>query len=396
MFNLVQTINNYLPDNYHPYTKYLPLFLISILITLFSTPIAGYVARKFNIIGKPPSQRDGKKFSDRRHLEKQPLPKFGGTAVIIPLLIICFVTLKPDTNLLFLLAGVSVLVVMGIIDDIYEISATAQYSAQMIAAILIFISPMNLSFISTPFGGTIDLDWWNFLGKIGEIPFEIILPGDLFLIGWILVCINAVKWVGGADGLIEGNSFLGFLALFLLSVRVNEQIPATVSITMAGLLFGFLFYNFKPAKIMSGSPGKSTYGYILAVLGLLSGAKIMLTMIILMMPLTDFVIVIVGRIIKYKPKSFKQLMSISDQSHLHHRLLNLGLTESTVAFVEYLISAVMAAIALAFSGAMKGFALLLAFIIIAIFTYLIFKVANKIRKEKNKPQGDTPEQKYSY
>lgn len=387
-----------IPEDFQRYIDYLPLFFLSLSISLVFTPIIGHLARKLDIVGKPPSMRKGTKPSDYRHLEKQPTPLLGGIAILIPLITLILIHTKPTPSIIYFVSAIAVLLIAGIIDDKYEVSFRFQLFCQFVAALIILISPINLTLISNPFNGTIPLDLSTFGGSILGLPIDIVFPGDIIFVGWILVCINAVKWVGGTDGLMEGNSLITSFILFILSIRFLAFNTATIAIIFSGLLVGFLFFNFYPAKIRSGSPGKSSYGFILAVLSVLCGAKFATAIIILMLPLIDFVWVIIRRIIIYRPKKVSAILAISDQTHLHHRLLQLGLSEPQVALIEYGATAILGATALAFTGAVNSFAILSALIIVVVAITLVRKLVK--RKEEHpvreRDDDETPESKYSY
>lgn len=387
-----------IPENFQRYTDYLPLFFLSLSISIILTPIIGHIARKLNIVANPPSMRTGTKPSDYRHLEKQPTPLLGGIAILTPLIVLILIHTKPTPSIIYFISSIAVLLVGGLIDDKYEVSFKFQLFYQFAAALLILISPINLTLISNPVNGTIPLDLATFNGHIFNLPIDIVFPGDIIFMVWILICINAVKWVGGTDGLMEGNSLITSFILFILSIRFLAFDNATIAIIFSGLLAGFLFFNFYPAKIRSGSSGKSSYGFILAVLSVLCGAKFATAIIILMLPLIDFTWVIIRRIVVYQPKKISAILAISDQTHLHHKLLQLGLSEPQVALVEYAATATLGATALAFTGAVHSFAVLSSLIIVIVAITLIRKLVKKREDQpaREKDPDETPESKYSY
>jgi UDP-GlcNAc:undecaprenyl-phosphate GlcNAc-1-phosphate transferase len=390
-------LKSILPKSYHRYTEYLPLFFLAVVVSLILTPLIGYIARKLKFIAYPPSMRDGDKLSDFRHLEKPPTPLLGGLAVLIPLIILILINVKLTPTLMYFLTGIGIIIIGGVLDDKFEISYKKQMIFQTIAALLIVCSSLNLNYITNPFNGVWNLNWWQFTETFYNIPLSIVFPGDLILLVWILGCINAVKWVSGADGLMEGTSFFSTLTLFIISLRISNTSAATISIIFGGLIIGFLFYNFYPARIRSGSSGKTAYGFILAVLSVMSGTKFAVGIIILMLPLLDFLWVIIGRIRTHKPQSISGLMQISDQTHLHHRLLKLGLNETQVALLEYLFSAILGAIGLVASGAMTAFIWLGS----GILTLIALIIISKMLKQNSSPpptheEDTSPESKYSY
>jgi UDP-GlcNAc:undecaprenyl-phosphate GlcNAc-1-phosphate transferase len=162
---------------------------------------------------------------------------------------------------------------------------------------------------------------------------------------------------------------------------------------MSASLLAFLFYAIPPEKIMSGSSGKSIYGFMLALLALIGDAKISTSIMLLGLPVLDAIFVITRRIIKHKPKSITELMQINDTTHLHHKLLELNLTRLQVLFVESAIALLFGSIAIATTGAMRYFALIFT---VAIILLLIVYINYRAQKQKEKESKKSPESKYSY
>lgn len=388
-----------LPEIYDRYLEFAPLFGIAAITALLTTPLIGIIARKMRVLGYPPSMRKGRKSSDRRHLEKQPTPLLGGIAVLIPFIILTLANTVPSEEVTVLLVAITILGIMGIIDDIHELSAPTQLTIQLLVAVFLAASVIDISQFSNPFGGTINLNQLQIDGDIAGLTLRFLVPGDIFLVVWILLCTISVKISSGTDGLMEGNSFIAALLFFLLSVRFLFDQTAATSIIFAGLIFGFLFFNFYPSKIWSGSSGKSTFGFILAVLSVLSGAKFSTAILVLLLPITDFFFVIFGRLKEYKPKNPLVLLSISDQTHLHHKLLALGFSERRIAFIEYLVTAGLGVLAFAASGSMKASVFLAAATGIAGLIFLITWQLSRNGTEPTPPpplDTESPEAKYSY
>ena len=129
-----------------------------------------------------------------------------------------------------LVISISLLIVLGTLDDIYNLPALTELAIQLIAALIIAMSVINLGFISNPFGGIVNLEWTSWTFNIFSLPQELIFPGDLLIIPWIILCVNAVKWVAGSDGLLESNMIIAYLLLFILGIRDQNMLVITVSI----------------------------------------------------------------------------------------------------------------------------------------------------------------------
>jgi UDP-GlcNAc:undecaprenyl-phosphate GlcNAc-1-phosphate transferase len=144
---------------------------------------------------------------------------------------------------------------------------------------------------------------------------------------------------------------------------------------------------------MSGSSGRSVYGFMIALLALISDAKISTSIMLLALPVLDAIFVIVRRIFVHKPKSLKELLKINDTTHLHHRLLQLKLTRIQVLLLESSIALIIGSVAIATTGAMRYFAVIFGLALVLLLIVVINYKANK-RKEKEKEKS--PESKYSY
>ncbi|MCK9368815.1 undecaprenyl/decaprenyl-phosphate alpha-N-acetylglucosaminyl 1-phosphate transferase [Candidatus Dojkabacteria bacterium] len=391
---------NDIPVVYDKYLHFFPILVLGFIATLLLTPVIGLIAKKLNILDRPASER-GKglnKYDDpNRHLHKVSVPFLGGLAVIIPLLIAMFLFLKPSPELTPIIIGVILLTIAGILDDAFNLPATVQLIVQIIAASLIAFSVINFSFITNPFGGVFSLDIFTsnfkFLGMLGSFVF----PGDLLIIPWIILCINALKWTAGSDGVLESNSIVIFALLFVLGIRNESSLIAVASIVTLGSLLGFMVYHFPPAKIHSGCTAKTVIGFLIASLALVNGAKIPTTIIILALPIADAFFVLGYRAIKFRPKNPVELMRINDSSHLHHQLIRVGFTPQGVLFVESALTLAFGLIAVLTTGAYKLFGLFAVLLVILIIISLMhFLSSKKQALEKKKRPKQTPESKYSY
>ena len=143
---------------------------------------------------------------------------------------------------------------------------------------------------------------------------------------------------------------------------------------------------------MSGSSGKSVYGFLISILALISGAKFSTTIMLLALPIIDAIYVIIYRYITYKPKNPIELMKINDTSHLHHQLLKLNFTSVQILLIETAVALLVGSFAILATGALRYFALIFGTaLIIGFIVFTNYK--KKTKKEKEKP---SPESKYSY
>lgn len=394
LFSLIST----LPPEYEKYLIYIPFFVIALILSFLLVPIIGYFGERNSILDLPKEERNRKNYLNKfdnagRHIHKNPTPLLGGLAPLLPVLL--YLTLSPKSSITIpLVMSLSILIIVGFLDDKYNLSPKIQLSAQLIAALIIVFSKIDLAFINNPLtGGIINLNWTSLSISNGLFPISLTFPGDTILVGWIILCTNAMKWVGGTDGLLDGISFIAYLFLFLIGIRTGSFDVTVISIIMAGGILGLLIYNYHPAFIFDGAIGKTTFGFLIATLAIINGAKLATTMIILTIPVIDAFVVLVNRYKAHKPRNFLELMKINDTTHLHHNLLNMGLSHTQVFLVEVSIQLVVSAIGVLTAGAVKLFFMLIFAALVTTSLFLVKKFGDEINRKK---PPETPESKYSY
>lgn len=377
---------------YLKYLQYLPLFLVGIVLSLILTPIIGRIAMQHDITYKPGVKKNHKDFDNpEKALHIGITPALGGLAVTIPILVAILAFFKLDSFTIPIVLAMLVLMVGSTLDDIFNLPAKTQLAYQILAALIIAFSVINLTNLSF-FNLNLDLLTWNF--SIFGFQQSLALPGDIILFGWILVCINAFKWTAGSPGIIEANSFTIFTLIFIIAIRYSSIFSSTVGIVAAGALLVFLIFAFPPQKIMSGSTGKTLYGFLICVFAIVADAKLSTTIMLLLIPLIDFAYVIVKRFITYKPKNLLDLLKINDTSHLHHQLLKLNLTRAQIVLLEMTMTLLIGSLAILSTGAIRYFALIFG-AALGIGFIVLANIRASRHKEKVEKE-ESPESKYSY
>jgi len=388
-FPLLEQIDG---GEYLKYLQYLPLFLLGVVIALILTPIIGRIAMQHDITYKPGVKKNHKDFDNpEKALHIGITPAMGGLAVTIPIFIAILIFFKLDSFTIPIVLAMLVLMIGSALDDIFNLPAKTQLAYQILAALIIAFSVINLTNLSF-FNLNLDLLTWNF--SLFGLQQSLALPGDIILFGWILVCINAFKWTAGSPGIIEANSFTIFTLIFIIAIRYSSIFSSTVGIVAAGALLIFLVFAFPPQKIMSGSSGKTLYGFLICVFAIIADAKLSTTIMLLLVPIIDFVYVIVKRFITYKPKNLLDLLKINDTNHLHHQLLKLNLTRRQIVMLEMTMTLLLGSFAILSTGAIRYFALILG-AAIGIGFIVIANIRASKHKEK-KIKEESPESKYSY
>lgn len=311
---------------------------VSAVIAFLVTPVVIKFAKVLGIMDDP------KKTSHPKVIHTTPTPRGGGIPIFLSLLVASLIFLPFDKHLIGILVGAGVLVVMGFLDDKYNLSPYVRIFLGLLAASAPIVAGIGISFISNPLGGTIDLSHpqitFNLFGT-----HTIWLISDLIAIFWITFLMNMVNMgAKGVDGQLSGVILIAALTIAFLSIRFSADIAQWPVIILAaitaGAYMGFLPWHIYPQKIMPGYGGSILAGYLLGVLSILSTTKVGTLIVVLGVPLIDTGYVVVRRILSGHSPVW------GDRGHLHHRLLDAGLTKSQVAFLYWGITAVLGILAL--------------------------------------------------
>lgn len=304
-----------------------------------------------------------------RKIHKKPIPLLGGVAVFLAYFLSLFI-FKEDLlsgNLEFshwlgFFIGAVFIVVGGVLDDKYNLSAKWQIVWPILASIAVILGGVNIEKISNPFGGF--------------LYFSTFLSSAIIFL-WILGMTYTTKLLDGLDGLASGVSAIGALVIFLFTISDKYYQPdiALASFLFFTVLCGFLVFNFNPAKIFLGESGSLLLGYVLGVLAIISGGKIAIALLVIGLPALDVLWTIIRRTI-----SGKNPFKASDRKHLHHRLIDLGLSQKQAVFFFYFISAIFGLTGLFLQS--KGKFLALAFLLFLMFFLIIFLYYLENKKNK--------------
>ncbi|MBP5204171.1 undecaprenyl/decaprenyl-phosphate alpha-N-acetylglucosaminyl 1-phosphate transferase [bacterium] len=377
--------------NYEKYAQFIPVMLIGLILSLLLTPIIGQIALKHDITYKPGKSRKGKDYDNSaKAIHKGITPALGGLAITIPALLAMLFFFKLDSFTIPVILSMFVLVIGSTFDDIFNLPAKIQFLYQLIAAVILSFSIIDLTdFFS------ISLNLHTFSFSILGIAQSLVFPGDIILVLWILVCINAFKWTAGSPGIIECNSLIIFSLIFVIAIRFQSIFATTISAILVGALLIFTVFALPPQKIMTGSTGKSVYGFLICTLSMIADTKISTSIMLLALPLIDFIYVIIKRQIKFKPKNFAELMKINGADHFHHQLIALGLSRINVVLVEAALTLAVGSLAILTTGAHRLFFLVLVLTLSVTAVVLMNILANK-KSNSTKERPKSPESKYSY
>lgn len=335
--------------------KYSLPFLSSFIITVI-------FVITFIRVGKRVRWRDRKV---KRHIHKKNVFRLGGVAMILAfnLAILLNKDLVMTPGLAGMMLGSLALMLVGFWDDVRELSWKTQLFFQVAVAGLVFAAGVRVYYLAHPLTGEIihlNSGW----GGVFSL---------MLVVGWIVLAVNAMNWADGADGLAGGVTFIGALTIFFLSLKpeVNQPPMAILSMILAGAAVGFLIFNFYPAKIMAGTAGSMFMGFVLAVLAIFAGTKIATALLVMTLPVLDFVWVIGERISRGKS------IFHPDTNHLHYKLLDLGWSQNRIAIYFYSVTALVSVVALNTRVIGKSLTFLIAGTIMAVSLMVIKR---KIKK----------------
>jgi len=322
-------------------------FFAACAITLGATPVVRHYARRYDMVDKP----------EARRVNTQAIARGGGVAILLGFVIVALALLvansvvglhfvdrpqiikRPQT--LALLGGAVLAVGVGLLDDWFQLRARWQFVGQFVLAGVAVALGVAVTGINDPLSarGTLAVS-----GAFAVVATLI----------WIVGMINSMNFIDGLDGLSSGIAMIAAVTLGIISLTADPVQPyvAMFCFVLAGALAGFLRWNFHPASIFAGTSGIMLVGYVLAVLSILGAGKIAVALLVLGVPIMDTFWIIIRRMAAgrapYAP----------DRGHIHHRLLDLGLSHRNTVLVIYGVCIFLAILSLGFSGTGQMYAFL--------------------------------------
>jgi len=296
--------------------RWLFLLVFSFLLTFLSTKVIGRVANKLKILDHP----------NERKIHKKPIPLLGGLAIFGSYVATIIFNFNFSIELKGVIIGGTIILIIGLIDDIKHIPATWKLISQVLASSILILHGVKLSFLPST--------WW---GNAGEVLLTVI---------WVVGITNAVNFFDGMDGLATGLTAIGSLSFFIVAEITGQSYLGFLTIALAGSCLGFLKFNFRPASIFLGDAGSTFLGFTLAGIAVMGGwaeknpkVALSLPILILSVFIFDMIYITIARVWDGRVRNFREWIEYTGKDHLHHRLVALGFNETQTVLLIYLIAA---------------------------------------------------------
>ncbi|PYX30106.1 MAG: undecaprenyl/decaprenyl-phosphate alpha-N-acetylglucosaminyl 1-phosphate transferase [Acidobacteria bacterium] len=312
---------------------FLGIFVVSLIVSFAATRQVRDVASRRGWVSLP---RDG------RHVHDSPLPRLGGVAIFLAfslslILWLGLAVLYPrlleglaPATLLRIYVPACLIFCLGIYDDLHGASPWLKFSVQGIAATMLFVGGMRILDLPVLFGAH-------------TFPWFVGLPLTVL---WVVAITNAFNLIDGLDGLAAGSALFSTVVFFVVALVSHSWLGSLMSVALAGAILGFLRFNFNPATIFLGDSGSLFIGFVLSALAL-AGAQKAPTLVAVAIPVVSFglpiletLLSIMRRLISGRP------VFTADREHIHHKLLQMGMSHRQVVIVLYAVSALFAMLSL--------------------------------------------------
>ncbi len=288
---------------------YIAGFALAFIITLILTPFLKKIACSVGAYD----------FPSPRRVNKKPVPNGGGLAIYAGVMITLLLIMPLSTPLKGIMLGGTIILLIGIVDDIRGLSPRVKLLGQIAAALTLIPFGVQIQFVTNPWGGMIFLGNW----------------GILITILWVVGITNTVNFIDGLDGLAAGVCAIASGTLAIVAMQEGQIAAAFMSLIIAGSSLSFLVFNFHPARIFMGDSGAMFLGFMLATtstLGALKSATAMTLIVPILalgVPIADTLLAILRRSKNGHP------ISLADKDHIHHRLIRAGFSHRGAVLAVY-------------------------------------------------------------
>lgn len=337
--------------------------ILPFIVTALTIPVTIKLAFKFGLLDDPSIR------PHPAHTQTRIVPRAGGLAIYLGVVIASLILLPKDRIYLGIIIGITILLVLGLVDDkLKSFNPYLRLILLFLASLVVVFLGINVPFVTNPFAHL------HIFGQLSILPviylnkpfFTLFLLSDVIAFFWIVTITQIINWSKGVDGQMPGIALVASLTLGLFSLKLFNQGDlsqlniAKLAFIVSGSSFGFLIFNWYPAKIFPGFSGSTILAFMLATLSILSGAKLATAMLVLGVPSADFIYTLIRRILSGRSPVW------GDRGHLHHRLLDLGWSHQKISLFYILGSAMLGVLALLIDIQSKAFVVLGVLIVILI------------------------------
>lgn len=304
-------------------------FLLAFAVTVAAVPLVRILSVWAGAVDMP----------NHRKIHSRPLPRLGGIAIMAGFVIPFLLLFPLDRAFLGLLAGAALVFAIGLIDDIRGLGPWTKLAGQVIASGLVLAGGIGVISVANPLAeGVIALDQWRIPMAIGGFEFNVIPVANAVSILWLVGLMNTINFLDGMDGLAAGVVAITAIVIALvagLSLAPSIEGIAVVVLAsiLAGACCGFLVFNWHPSSIIMGDSGAYLLGIILAVIAMYGGAKIGVGLLVLGVAVVDTAWAAARRLYRGQP------IFTPDRGHIHHQLLDSGLSQVQVVTYLYIVAA---------------------------------------------------------
>ena len=351
-----------------PIWKMIVAPLVAFIICFLMTPPVKRFAENVGAMDIP---KDGRRVHDH------PIPRMGGLAIFTGFVLAVLFFVDMDTKIMGLLLGAVIIVVMGALDDILTLNPWIKLAGQILAALVVIRCGIVFDAISNPVlsgaNATIQIGWLSY-------PITVL---------WIVACTIAVNLIDGLDGLAVGVSAISSFFMMLGSLILPLGSVPLLLACLCGACIGFMPYNLNPAKIFMGDVGSQFLGFVLSVVSTMGLFKFhaiitfLVPILSLAVPLFDTVFAFFRRILH------GQSPFHADRGHIHHKLIDMGMSQKQAVAVLYGISAVLGLVAVLLAGPGTGARIIC---LVAAFAISITVWLFVFRKNAKQQGADQPEE----
>jgi UDP-GlcNAc:undecaprenyl-phosphate GlcNAc-1-phosphate transferase len=311
---------------------YLLVFLSSIVLSLVLTRWVRNFATARGWVAPPELDR---------HVHTTSVPRVGGVAIFVSFMVVAGLAMllpgwtgiavaMPGRTMFSILEAAFIIFLLGLYDDVRFVGPYWKFGIQAFAAVLLYAGGVGIHRLDLISSG-------QALRAAGGLPLTVL---------WVLLITNAFNLIDGLDGLAAGSAFFSTVVVFVTSLLAPNATTTLLAIALAGAILGFLRFNFHPASIFLGDSGSMFIGFMLAALALAGSEKaptmiaVAIPVVSFGLPILDVALAVSRRFLSGKP------LFCGDRDHIHHKLLNRGLSQRGAVLVLYGVTACFALLSL--------------------------------------------------